>query len=466
MDPRTGEIIKGHITLGSLRVRQDYLIAEGLLAPYEKGKPVSAEMQEMALARLRQLAAHEVGHTLGLAHNFAASVSNRASVMDYPHPLVKIRDDGTLDLSDAYAVGIGEWDKVTIQYGYQDFPESDTEAERLNKILQDSFSRGLIFISDQDARPAGGTHSLAHLWDNGSDAAGELLRVMKVRKIALDRFSENNIPMGTPMAALEEALVPIYFFHRYQLEAASKLLGGMYYTYALRGDGQKVSELISPEEQRRALSALLQTLQPGALALPEKLLETIPPRAYGMGRSRELVNIRTGVTFDPLAAAEASANMTVGLLLHPERAARLIEYHARDRNYPGLAVVLDQLLNSTFRKETLPGYKGEIRRTVNMVVLYHLMQLTADEKTSSQVKAIAFFKLDELNRWLSKKVKKVKDENQRAHYRFAVARIEKFLKDPGQITLPQPSQPPAGAPIGSTAPNGFGCKIGEGRYTR
>jgi hypothetical protein len=181
MDPRTGEIIKGHITLGSLRVRQDYLIAEGLLAPYEKGKPVSAEMQEMALARLRQLAAHEVGHTLGLAHNFAASVSNRASVMDYPHPLVKIRDDGTLDLSDAYAVGIGEWDKVTIQYGYQDFPESDTEAERLNKILQDSFSRGLIFISDQDARPAGGTHSLAHLWDNGSDAAGELLRVMKVR---------------------------------------------------------------------------------------------------------------------------------------------------------------------------------------------------------------------------------------------------------------------------------------------
>jgi hypothetical protein len=176
------------------------------------------------------------------------------------------------------------------------------------------------------------------------------------------------------MAALEEALVPIYFFHRYQLEAASKLLGGMYYTYALRGDGQKVSELISPEEQRRALSALLQTLQPGALALPEKLLETIPPRAYGMGRSRELVNIRTGVTFDPLAAAEASANMTVGLLLHPERAARLIEYHARDRNYPGLAVVLDQLLNSTFRKETLPGYKGEIRRTVNMVVLYHLMQ--------------------------------------------------------------------------------------------
>jgi hypothetical protein len=458
MDPRTGEIIKGHITLGSLRVRQDYLIAEGLLAPYEEGKAVSAEMQEMSLARLRQLAAHEVGHTLGLSHNFATSMFDRASVMDYPHPLVKIKDDGTLDLSGAYATGIGEWDKVTIQYGYQDFPETEPERQGLEKILHDSFSRGLIFISDPDARPAGGAHPLAHLWDNGTNAVDELQRVMRVREIALNRFSEKNIPVGTPMAALEEVLVPVYFFHRYQSEAASKLLGGMYYTYALRGDGQKVSELISPEEQRRALDALLQTLQPEALALPEKLLEIIPPRAFGMGRNRELVNIRTGVTFDPLTAAEAAANINVGLILHPERAARLIEYHARDQHYPGLAEVVDQLLNSTFKKETLPGYEGEIQRTVNTVVLYHLMQLTADEGASSQAKAVAFFKLGELKEWLLKKVKKVKEENRRAFYQFAIARIEKFLKEPGQITFPQPAEPPAGAPIGTTNDNRFDCK--------
>lgn len=458
MDPRTGEIIKGHITLGSLRMRQDYLIAEGLLAPYEEGKPVSPEMQEMALARLRQLSAHEVGHTLGLSHNFAASVGNRASVMDYPHPLVKIGEDGTLDLSDAYATGIGEWDKVAIQYGYQDFPEAESEAKELNKILQESFSRGLIFISDQDARPPGGAHSLAHLWDNGTNAAEELLRVMQVRKIALNRFSENNIPMGTPMAALEEALVPIYFFHRYQLEAAVKLLGGMYYTYALRGDGQKVSELVSPEEQRRALNALLQTLQPEALALPEKLLKTIPPRAYGMERSRELVNIRTGVTFDPLATAEASANMTADLLLHPQRAARLIEYHARDSNYPGLGEVIDQLLNSTFKKEAIQGFDGEIQRSVNTVVLYHLMQLAAAENASSQAKAMAFFKLSGLEEWLVKKVKKAKEESWRAHYQFAIAQIEKFLKNPDQISIPRPPEPPAGAPIGITNDNRFECE--------
>src|SRR4029434_4530527 len=131
IDPRTGEIIKGHVTLGSLRVRQDYLIAEGLLAPYEKGKPVSPRMREMALARLRQLAAHEVGHTLGLEHNYSASTVNRSSVMDYPPPFAKLAADGSIELSDAYATGIGEWDKESIDWGYQDFPAgTDERADR------------------------------------------------------------------------------------------------------------------------------------------------------------------------------------------------------------------------------------------------------------------------------------------------------------------------------------------------
>src|SRR5882757_2261230 len=229
VDPRTGEIIKGHVSLGSLRVRQDYLIAEGLLAPYENGKPglpqsISPKMQEMALARLRQLAAHEVGHTLGLMHNYSASTVNRSSVMDYPPPVAKLAADGTIDLSDAYAKGIGEWDKVSIAFGYQDFPAGTDEHAALRKILMDGYGRGLRYLTDQDARPAGSSSSLAHLWDSGANAVDELDRLMKVRAGALKRFGENNIREGAPLATLEDVLVPLYLLHRYQVEAASKLV--------------------------------------------------------------------------------------------------------------------------------------------------------------------------------------------------------------------------------------------------
>ncbi|MEK6566087.1 MAG: zinc-dependent metalloprotease, partial [Bacteroidota bacterium] len=287
-DPRTGEIIKGHVSLGSLRVRQDFLIAEGLLAPYEDGKPANPEMEKMALARLRQLSAHEVGHTLGLSHNYISSTANRASVMDYPHPLVKIKEDGTPDLSDAYASGIGEWDKVAIAYGYQDFRSGTDEKGALTKILADAMNRGLIFLTDQDARPPGSAHPQTHLWDNGKNAVDELDRFMKVRAVALARFSEHNIRQGAPMATLEEVLVPLYLGHRYQVEAASKVLGGMNYTFALRGDGQTVTSVVAPEEQRRALTSLLNTIASDALMLPKRIVRLIPPRAYGYSRHREL----------------------------------------------------------------------------------------------------------------------------------------------------------------------------------
>src|ERR1700719_3251750 len=237
-DPRTGEIIKGQVSLGSLRVRQDYLIAEGLLAQYEKGKPASPKMREMALARLRQLAAHEVGHTLGLMHNYSASTVNRSSVMDYPPPLVKLAADGTPGLSDGYATGIGDWDKVSISWGYRDFAAGTDEHAALDKILIDAFGRGLRYLTDQDARPAGSSSSVAHLWASGSNAVDELNRIMQVRAAALRRFGENNVREGVPLATIEDVLAPIYLLHRFQVEAASKVLGGMDYTFALRGDGQ------------------------------------------------------------------------------------------------------------------------------------------------------------------------------------------------------------------------------------
>jgi len=445
IDPRTGEIIKGHVTLGSLRVRQDYLIAEGLLAPYEKGKPLSPKMMEMALARLRQLAAHEVGHTLGLMHNYSASTVNRSSVMDYPPPLVKLAADGTPDLSDAYATGIGDWDKVSITWGYSDFAPGTDEHAALDKILLDAFGRGLRYLTDQDARPAGSSSSVAHLWDSGSNAVDELNRIMQVRAAALKRFGENNIREGAPLATIEDVLVPIYMYHRYQVEAASKLVGGMDYSFALRGDGEVPTQIVAPAEQRRALAAVLATLKPETLALPESLLKIIPPRPPEYPRDREDFKIHTSPAFDALAPAESAAQHTLQFLFNPERAARLVEFHARNAENPGLEEVIDAVLNATWKGPHGKGYNGEIAHAVDDVVLYDLMALSANDHATDSVLAIASLKLHELDNWLSSPAEGM----DKAHAYFASRQIALFEKDPKRIDLTPPVEPPDGPPIGS-----------------
>src|SRR5207302_1809332 len=300
-DPRTGEIIQGRVSLGSLRDRQDFMIAEGLLAPYGKDKSQVAKiMEQIVLARLRQLAAHEVGHTLGLQHNFAASTTNRASVMDYPAPLVKLGADGLPDISDAYAKGIGEWDKVAIAYGYQDFPTGMDEGSALDKILGDAFRRGLVYLTDQDARPASASSSVAHLWDNGANVIDGLAQVMKVRAVALQRFGENNIREGAPMATLEDVLAPLYMYHRYQVEAAAKVIGGEDYTFSLRGKADRNPQIIAPEEQRRALMAVL-----------DKILEATWKAPTGTGYQAEIrrtVNMVVLSDLMALAAGERASN--------------------------------------------------------------------------------------------------------------------------------------------------------------
>jgi hypothetical protein len=449
IDPRTGEIIKGHVTLGSLRVRQDFLIAEALLAPYEKGKPVSPKMQELALARLRQLAAHEVGHTLGLTHNYSASTVNRSSVMDYPPPYVKLGADGTPDVSAAYAAGIGEWDKVSIAFGYQDFAPGTNEEVALSKILMDAYARGLRYLTDQDARPAGSSSSVAHLWDSGANAVDELNRIMQVRGAALKRFGENNIREGAPLATLEDVLVPLYLLHRYQVEAASKLVGGMDYTFALRGDGQTPTQIVAPAEQRRALAAVLATLKPDALALPEPLLKMIPPRPPDYERGREHFKIHTSPTFDALAPAEAAAQHTLQFLFNPERAARLVEFHARNAENPGLEEVLDAVLEATWKAPRGTGYSGEVARVVDNVALHDLMALEADDSCPAQVRAVANLKLAGLQLWLSRSAESSTDDARRAHLAFAGRQIAQFQEDPKKFAPPALDLPPDGPPIGT-----------------
>lgn len=445
-DPRTGEIIKGQVTLGSLRGRQDFMIMEGLLGPYEEGKPVSPEMERVVLARLRQLAAHEVGHTLGLQHNFAASMNNRASVMDYPPPLIHLSGQGNIDLSQAYAIGIGEWDKVAIRYGYSEFPPGTDVPKTLDAILRGAHDKGLLFLSDGDARPEGSANPQAHLWDSGTDAVDELNRMLDVRAKALEHFSANMIRPGDPMSHLEDLLVPVYLVHRYQAEAASKVLGGLYYSYQLRGDGQKLPSRVPAAEQRRALDALLRGIQPQSLALPERILALIPPPAVGFPRTREDFRGRTGLTFDPVSMAESAADMTIGLILNAERCARLAQYHAEDATLPGLDEVIDKLLAATWKARPAAGLEGQVQRVTDSVVLYRLMLLAVNEAAPAQVRATAGLKLTDLRTWLSAQAPT--DREALAMDRFGAAEIRRFETDPRQISLPKPPVAPPGMPIG------------------
>jgi hypothetical protein len=402
----------------------------------------------MVLARLRQLSAHEVGHTLGLQHNYAASPVSRASVMDYPAPRAKLGADGVPDLSDAYAKGIGEWDKVSIAYGYQDFPVGTDEQQSLDRTLSEAFARGLMYLTDQDARPASSASSVAHLWDNGTNVIDELGNVMKVRAAALRRFGENNIRDGAPVATIEEVLVPIYMYHRYQVEAAAKVIGGQDYTFSVKGKGDRNPQIVSPEEQRRALAAVLDTIKPEALAVPESLLRLIPPRPSGYPRTREDFRIRTQPVFDSLAPAEAAADHVSGFLFNEERAARLVQFHARDVRNPGLGEVIDKILASTWKAPAAPGYAGEIQHTVNMIILNDLMSLASGERALNQVRAIASWKLDQLKTWATLQTRLTADENRRAFLYYALEQIKRFQDDPKKMNLTRPQTPPDGQPIG------------------
>ena len=443
VDPRTGEIIKGHVSLGSLRARQDYLIAEGLLSPYRTGDETPPALSQLVLARLRQLAAHEVGHTLGFRHNYYDSTAGRISVMDYPHPLEALEADGSIDLSNAYAVGIGEWDKVAVRYAYSGFAPGTNAAAARTAILTEAASKDLRVLSDQDPN----YHPRVDQWSNGTDAAAQLQFIMKVRRAALDRFGENAITRNTPVALMEEALVPVFLHHRYQVAAAASALGGQYYVYALRGDGDQPRRVVPASEQRAALDALVATLKSSELVVPKRILDRLAPRPVGFERHRELFPRYTGLPFDPLTPGITAADLTITAMLDPERAARLVSQVAYDPQLPSLGDVIDRVTTAVFDEKPTTAYAAEVNRGVQRALVERLITLAGDAPMP-QVRAVATSRL----RRLAARVRAASptSDAQSAHEQLLASDINRFLTRPvgPAPRIATPAAPP-GAPIGS-----------------
>jgi len=446
-DPRTGEIIKGHVSLGSLRVRQDFLIAEGLIAPYDNTGKNNA-MEEMALARLRQLSAHEIGHTIGLAHSYASSTENDASVMDYPHPNIELDEKGNISLENAYAENIGLWDKYAVRYGYEQIPTGENEEEYLNNILEEANEKGLTFISDRDARATGGAHPYAHLWDNGKDAAVQLNHLLNIRQKALSNFGENVIQYDRPLAQIQEALIPIYFLHRYQAEAAVKLIGGLDYSYKVRRDKLKEMSIVPAEWQIEAANSLANAVKAENLALPEQLLNTLYPRPLGFYNSRELLSGRTGITFDAIGAAEQASAMVFELVMHPQRLSRLVEYHARDEKYPGIKETIGIFEQVLFNQKVNNDYQEAIQLTTQSVFVKQMMESIQNGNLSPLARTQLTSILTEISSKLSRSSYRDSDLK-KSHNQLIVNQIKLFMESPKEYKVaPIPSLPP-GSPIGS-----------------
>ncbi len=469
VDPRTGEILKGTVTLDSQRARQDFLIGVGMSPQYKSGNfacdfglmpdvdylaadDSAAEITSMAYARIRQLSAHEVGHTLGFAHNFAASTYGRGSVMDYPAPLVEIKS-GKLDFSNAYAVGIGSFDKFATRYAYAQFAPGANENAELEKIVNEEIANGMLFISDGDTRPASAANPLSNLWDNGADPVAMLKHEMQVRRIGLNNFSERNIPTGAPMSELENKFLPLYLHHRYQLTAAIKTLGGIYYTYSMRSANgpvpAKVTETVSAPRQREALDVILSTIAPSELVISDDILKLMPPTAYGYGSGRsELFPKRTYPIFDAVGAAEIAADLAISGLLEPNRAARMINLNARNKTNPHFREVSDALIKATW-KTSLPADANQvvIQRAVQSLAVARIMDLAGNANAQPQVRSVA---TEALRSLLATLRRTPATGDTAAHYRSTIDDIERFLTRPdAPRKQTAPLATPPGDPIGN-----------------
>ncbi|MEX2049240.1 MAG: zinc-dependent metalloprotease [Gemmatimonadota bacterium] len=476
VDPRTGEIIRGVVNLGSLRLRQDFMLGQGLVSPFP-GSILSAdggdafeepgpwgtadlagapdfeylaqvaggsEAYEMALARVRQLSAHEVGHTLGFPHNYIGSAQGRETVMDYPAPLVEIRPDGSLDLSNAYVRRIGEYDELAVNWLYREFPAGTDEESALDAIVQDGLTRDLRYGGHTNNTFIGAGHQYASVWDNGANLVDHLEVELRVREIGLERFGLDQLRPDEPLSNLEYVLLPLYMHHRFQLRSAVQSLGGADYRPAVKGDGQEPVTVVPGAEQRRTLEVVLRTLSPDFLAVPERIVAMIPPTADRYARGEPFPG-RTERLFDPLGAAEAAADFTVGEIFQPERMARL-EVFGSMGDYPDLAEVTDRVLAATWDSPT-PGdeYRQQVRQIVQRAVVDRMMREGGSNQNPAGVRAVLSDRLDRL----ATRIEGATAIN--PHAKLVAADIRRWQ---GRSTNAEPGpmlQVPPGDPIGGSS---------------
>lgn len=471
IDPRTGEIIKGHVTLGSLRVRQDQLLVNSLASPAAPGLKCACcgiagvaeeaslvdldaetDALQVALARIRQLSAHEVGHTLGFVHNFAASTyGDRASVMDYPAPRVKITPENQLDLSDAYAVGMGEWDHVSVQFAYSQFPEGTDEAAQLDAILQSAQDRGMLFISDSDSRSPNSAHPMSNLWDNGTDPLAQLEHVMKVRRIALDQFDPHSLPAGTTTADIAQFFTPLYLHHRYQLNATGKIIAGQHYEYGYAGQNATPNRLIAPKRQKQAIAAILNTIRPANLEIRKEVRDAISPRPYSAIRDQEILPTQTGRIFDPLAAARVAVDLALDEVLQPQRLARL-SIHSRADSELAPETLLPQMVQNIWNEQGLDGKENseelkQLHRMVREAILDRMVGLVDNPSTSGAVRTGALMSLS----WMSKVPTNLASQHEVGFRWMIKRRADQVLNRTHQPASEMKRlETPPGSPIGSS----------------
>jgi len=439
VDPRTGEIIKGQVSLGSLRVRQDYMILSGLI-DNPNDIENKALIKETSLDRIRQLSAHEIGHTLGFAHNYISSANNRSSVMDYPHPKIDIID-GDINIDNAYSKNIGDWDKVTVRYAYTDFQENENEEIKLNQIIDEAVNKGLYFLSDSDSRPVGSANPFSHLWDNGEFPYKELNKLLEVRDLALKNIDLENLIDGEPYDRIEDILVPIYMLHRYQIESTAKAIGGVDYLYFVKNLNNDKVKFVNSKLQKESLESLLNVLNPKNLVLPENLIEILSPRSFRNPRTRENFESNTGVTFDYINASSSVINHTLTFLINPERINRIYQQNMFGENILKLEDYLSIISNSIFSNKKMSLYESSINNNTSSLFLDHLFLAFNNSKTNDLSKSLI------LSSILNTKEKLSSDLNN--YNAFLVNKINGFLDNPDKYKPIEKTKIPDGSPIGN-----------------
>lgn len=443
-DPRTGEILKGSVLLGALRVRQDMLIFEGLAGADKVGTGGPNDPVEVSLARLRQLAAHEVGHSLGFAHNFAGSTQDRASVMDYPAPRVTLVA-GKPDLSDAYGVGLGAWDRFIVDWLYGQVAAGAAGEAALAAKARAEMASGARYVTDGDSRPAGAAQPWGALWDDGADPTAELTRMMGVRRAALDRFGLSALRTGEPVANLRRKYVPIFLLHRYQVDAVAKQVAGIDYPYAVKGDAREAAPIVPAAQQRAALDALLATLKPAELDTPDALIPLLSAGWSGDNDRQFEIEVFDGdPVFDPLTAADVAAGLTLEALTAPDRLGRLVEQHRRDATLPGAGEVLDRLIGTVFTPAA--GRGAEIARRLQTRAVLDLAAVSRRAETSPAVSAEIDQRLADLAARLKASAGEGADRAHRLRLAGLIADRDEMARVLAQPKL-KPTVPP-GMPIG------------------